>query len=246
MENKIFLASALEKGLKLQSSPERKKTNEWFFKTGKGEYGEGDIFIGLSNPIVRGTTAKYMNMDFPEIKKLLDSPIHEIRFSGLIILTENSKKAYRKKDGDALKKIADFYLENRSAVNNWDLVDLTAYTILGNAINAGVYDMNILEQLSSSPILWDRRIAMVSTYAFIKNKDIYPTMALASKLLDNKEDLMHKAVGWMLREAWKVNSQAIEAFLIDNYRQIPRTALRYAIEKMEEGKRKEFLKWEGR
>lgn len=245
MQSDKILASNLETELKLKSSPARKKTNEWFFKTGKGQYGEGDIFIGLSNPDVRSTTSKYLEMDFPEIKKLLKNPIHEIRFSGLIILTENAKRAYKKQDLLKLKKITDFYLENKSAVNNWDLVDLSSYTILGNAIIAGVYDMNVLEKLSSSPILWDRRIAMVSTYAFIKNKDIYPTMALALKLLDNKEDLMHKAVGWMLREAWKRDSLSIENFLLDNYFKIPRTALRYAIEKMEESKRKEFLNWKG-
>ncbi|MBK7094931.1 MAG: DNA alkylation repair protein [Saprospiraceae bacterium] len=229
----------------LKSSPERKKTNEWFFKTGKGEYGEGDIFIGLSNPDVRGTTSKYLGMDFQEIKKLLGSPIHEIRFAGLIILTENAKKAFRKKDNKSLKIIADFYLENRKAVNNWDLVDLSSYSILGNTIQAGVYDMQILERLSSSDSLWDRRIAMVSTYTFIKHGDIYPTLALAGKLLDNREDLMHKAVGWMLREAWKVDPKLVESFIIDNYSRIPRTALRYAIEKMDEEKRQEFLKWEG-
>lgn len=245
MNSNAILASDLQKELMLKSSPERKKTNEWFFKTGKGQYGEGDIFCGLSNPDVRGTTSKYLGMDFQEIKKLLGSPIHEIRFAGLIILSENAKKAFRKKDNKSLKTIADFYLENRKSVNNWDLVDLSSYSILGNAIQSGVYDMQILESLSSSPVLWDRRIAMVSTYTFIKNKNIYPTLALASKLLDNKEDLMHKAVGWMLREAWKVDPKLVESFIIDNYSRIPRTALRYTIEKMDEEKRQEFLKWRG-
>lgn len=245
MNSNAIMASDLEKELMLKSNPERKKTNEWFFKTGKGQYGEGDIFCGLSNPDVRGTTSKYLGMDFQEIKKLLGSPIHEIRFAGLIILTENAKKAFRKKDNKSLKIIADFYLENRKAVNNWDLVDLSSYSILGNTIQAGVYDMQILESLSSSDSLWDRRIAMVSTYTFIKHRDIYPTLALAGKLLDNREDLMHKAVGWMLREAWKVDPKLVESFIIDNYSRIPRTALRYAIEKMDEEKRQEFLKWEG-
>lgn len=244
MKDNPILAEDLIMELLNKSNPERKRTNEWFFKTGKGEYGEGDIFIGLSNPDVRSATSKYLGMKFSEIKKLLDHPIHEIRFSGLIILTDNSKKAFRKKDKDTLKRIADFYIENRSAANNWDLVDLTSYSILGNAIQAGVYDMQILETLSSSEGLWDRRISMVSTYTFLKHKNIYPTMALASKLLDNNEDLMHKAVGWMLREAWKVDQNEIENFLIDNYSLIPRTALRYAIEKMEEEKRQKFLKAE--
>jgi 3-methyladenine DNA glycosylase AlkD len=245
VKNNKISATELERELRLKSNPERKKTNEWFFKTGKGQYGEGDVFIGLSNPDVRNITSKYLKMEFSEIKKLLQNPVHEIRFSGLIIMTENAKIAFRKKDYENLKKITDFYLENRYAVNNWDLVDLTCYSILGNAIIAGVYEMEILESLSSSDVLWDRRIAMVSTYAFIKNKDIFPTLALAGKLLDNREDLMHKAVGWMLREAWKVDPDRIESFLTDNYHQIPRTAFRYAIERMEETRRKEFLNWQG-
>ncbi|MGE5355418.1 MAG: DNA alkylation repair protein [Deltaproteobacteria bacterium] len=241
MSNKIVNAENLENELRSKSNPERKKTNEWFFKTGKGEYGEGDIFIGLTNPDVRSTVSKYLDIEFSEIKILLGNPVHEIRFAGLIILTENAKKAFRRKDNVTLRRITEFYLDNREAVNNWDLVDLTSYPILGNAVYSGAYDMQILESLSSSPVLWDRRIAMVSTYTFIKNKNIFPALALATKLMGNKEDLMHKAVGWMLREAWKTDQVTVENFLIDNYSLIPRTALRYAIEKMDQQKRRKFL-----
>lgn len=227
-----------------RKSPERKRTNEWFFKTGKGEYGEGDIFLGLSNPDVRELAKMFLKMNHSEVKKLLVSPIHEIRFAGLIILTENAVKAYAKKDVSSLKIISDFYIEHRKGVNNWDLVDLSCYKILGNAILLGIYDLTILDKLSDSDVLWDRRIAMISTFAFIKKRNIQPSLNLAKKLLDNKEDLMHKAVGWMLREAWKVDNNIVEEFIFENYFAIPRTALRYAIEKMDEGKRQYFLKWQ--
>lgn len=237
----MLTAKNLEKDLKSHASEKRKKTNEWFFKTGKGEYGEGDIFIGISMPNIRLTIKPYLGIEFKEIKKLLNSPLHEVRMAALLILTENAKKAYKKKDTNTHKKIVDFYLKNRSGINNWDLVDVSVHYILGTSVINGIYDMQILDELSSSESLWDRRMAMVSTWTIIRTGDIYPTLTLAKKLLDNKEDLMHKAIGWMLRESWKKEPQEIESFLIDNYHQIPRTTLRYTIEKMEESKRKEFL-----
>jgi 3-methyladenine DNA glycosylase AlkD len=241
MSEKKILAIDLENELKMLANPERKKTNEWFFKTGKGQYGENDVFLGVSNPDLRKAVSGYLAMEFCEIEKLLDSPLHELRLAGLVMLAENAKKAHRKKDKDRMKLITDFYMSHRYAVNNWDLVDLTAYYILGQAIVDGAYRLEILNDLSSSPVLWDRRIAIISTMAFIRNGEIEPTLSLTHKLLDNKEDLMHKAVGWMLREAWKRDNDKVEAFIIDNYNQMPRTALRYAIEKMEESKRKKFL-----
>ena len=238
-------ADSLVELLHERKSPARKRTNECFFKTGKGEYGEGDIFIGLSNPDVRELTKMFLKMEFGEIEYLLKDKIHEIRFAGLIILTENASKAYAKKDKQRLKEIADFYLKHKSAANNWDLVDLSCYKILGNAILLGIYDLDILDKLSDSLGLWDRRIAMVSTFAFIKMKNIYPSLTLAKKLLNNKEDLMHKSIGWMLREAWKVDNDTVEEFILEKYSSIPRTAFRYAIEKMDESKRQDFLKWKG-
>lgn len=237
----MLSAFNIEKDLKSLASEKRKKSNEWFFKTGKGEYGEGDIFIGISMPNIRKTIKPYLNMEFKEIKKLLNSQLHEVRMAGLLILTENAKKAFKKKDTETHKMIVDFYLKNREGVNNWDLVDVSVHYILGTAVINGIYDMQILDQLSSSESLWDRRMAMVSTWIIIRTGDIYPTLTLAKKLLNNKEDLMHKAIGWMLREAWKKEPQEIENFLLDNYHEIPRTTLRYTIEKMEEPKRKEYL-----
>lgn len=241
MSKRKLIAKDLENNLISLADPDRKKTNEWFFKTGKGEYGENDLFLGVSNPDLRKVVSGYLDMGFDEIEKLLQSALHEIRLCGLVILAENSKKAHRRKDKERLREITEFYLTHRYAANNWDLVDLTAYYILGQAIIDGAYSIDILDELSSSKVLWDRRIAMISTMAFIRNGDINPTLVLALKLIDNKEDLMHKAVGWMLREAWKKDKDAVESFIIDNYRQMPRTTLRYAIEKMEEPKRKKFL-----
>ena len=227
--------------LKKYASEKRKNSNEWFFKTGKGEYGEGDRFIGVSMPDIRKAIKEYKKLPFPEIEKLLLSPIHEVRMSGVLILTNNAKRAFKKKDIDEHKKIAGFYLKNKQGINNWDLVDVSCHYVIGDAIVNNIYDLKLLDDLASSDILWDRRIAMVSTIAFIRTGDVLPTIILAKKLLDNKEDLMHKAVGWMLREAWKREPAIIEDFLLENYNAIPRTALRYAIERMEETKRKEFL-----
>ncbi len=227
--------------LKKYASEKRKSSNEWFFKTGKGEYGEGDRFIGVSMPDTRKVIRGFKKLPFIEIGKLLHSPFHEVRMSGVLILTENAKRAFKKKDIDEHKKIADFYLKNKQAVNNWDLVDVSCHYVIGDAIVNNIYDLKLLDDLASSDIIWDRRIAMISSLAFIRNGDVFPTVILAKKLLDNKEDLMHKAVGWMLREAWKREPAIIEDFLLENYHDIPRTALRYAIERMEETKRKEFL-----
>ena len=227
--------------LKKYASKKRKNSNEWFFKTGKGEYGEGDRFIGVSMPDIRKAIKEFKKLPFPEIEKLLVSPIHEVRMSGILILTDNAKRAFKKKDIDEHKKIADFYLKNKQGINNWDLVDVSCHYVIGDAIVNNIYDLKLLDDLASSDTLWDRRIAMVSTISFIRNGDVFPTVILAKKLLDNKEDLMHKAVGWMLREAWKREPAIIEDFLLENYHDIPRTALRYAIERMEETKRKGFL-----
>ena len=237
----MLTAKNLEIDLMKYASEKRKKTNEWFFKTGKGEYGEGDVFIGVSMPNIRMVIKPFLTMDFKEIKKLLNSPLHETRMAGVLILTENAKKASKKKDKITHKKIVEFYLDNRKGINNWDLVDASVHYIIGTAVINGIYDMQILDELSSSDSLWDRRMAMVSTWTIIRTGDIYPTLTLAKKLLDNKEDLMHKAIGWMLRESWKKEPTEIENFILDNYHEIPRTTLRYTIERMVESKRKEYL-----
>ena len=229
-------AENVQKELRVFASAERKKAVEWFFKTGKGQYGEGDIFIGVTSPDMRRISRKYRDLPFAELQKLIASPIHEERSCALTILVLRYEK------GGERKAILDFYLRNRQYVNNWDLVDCSAHKILGRAIHEGLQEVEILDRLAVSDILWERRIAIIATMYFIHKGQLEHTFRLSGLLLADRHDLMHKAVGWMLREAWKKDPAAVEAFLIRHYPQIPRTALRYAIEKMEETKRQRFLK----
>ena len=241
-------AENVQKELRVFASAERKKAVEWFFKTGKGQYGEGDIFIGVATPDARRISRKYRDLPFAELQKLIASPIHEERSCALSILVQRYEKGGERADRAApadpgpRKAILDFYLRNRQYVNNWDLVDCSAHKILGRAIHEGLQEVVILDRLAVSDILWERRIAIIATMYFIHKGQLDHTFRLAERLLADREDLMHKAVGWMLREAWKKDPAAVETFLIKHYPQIPRTALRYAIEKMEETKRQRFLK----
>jgi 3-methyladenine DNA glycosylase AlkD len=243
----------LIKELKKYASPSRKKSNEWFFKTGKGQYGEGDKFIGITVPNTRLAARQFIDLSFVEIAKLIKSPIHEIRLAAILILVERNKQARKNKDkilsrgaGPSQrrrqKKILSFYLKHRKFVNNWDLVDLSAHYILGQAILDKIQSKQILYKYAKSNILWERRIAIISTWIFIRESKLDDCFKISKILLKDKEDLMHKAVGWMLREAWKKDSVRVEKFLISNYKNLPRTTLRYAIERIEESKRKKFLK----
>lgn len=234
-------ASALIIDLNKLSSTKRKKANEWFFKTGPGQYGEGDKFIGVRVPDIRKTAKQYLDLDFKEIKKLLKSPIHEIRLAGILILVEKNNIAIKQKDLKLRKNILEFYIVNRKSVNNWDLVDLSVHRIIGQAILDNLQDKKILYKLAKSKSMWDRRMSIVATSIFISNNKLDDCFKLSKILLGDQEDLMHKAVGWMLREAWKKDSNRTEIFLKSNYNKIPRTALRYSIERMEESKRKKFL-----
>ena len=217
------------------STKERAESNQRFFKTGHGEYGEGDMFIGLTVPDTRKIAKKYSQASDIDLKELLGSKIHEERLCALFILVEKFKKAQEKK-----KDIAAFYLDNISRVNNWDLVDLSADKILGNYLLDK--DKAMLYQLATSKNLWERRIAIISTFAFIRNNQFEDTLRIAEILLDDKQDLIHKAVGWMLREVGKKNQLVEEEFLQKHYQAMPRTMLRYAIERFEEGKRKSYLR----
>ena len=228
----------IQNSLRQYATPERKRKIEWFFKTGKGQYGEGDEFIGVSNPDIRKVAREYKDISLDEIELLLHSPIHEDRLCALIILVNQNKKA----SPETQKQIVNLYIVNLHYINNWDLVDLSAHYILGKAIYDGIQEKIILDTLAHSPILWERRVAIISTFYFIHKGNIDDTLRLSKILLTDTEDLMHKAVGWALREAWKKQPQIVEQFLIDNYAQFPRTTLRYAIERMEEDKRKKFLK----
>jgi 3-methyladenine DNA glycosylase AlkD len=207
-----------------------------FFKTGKGEYAEGDIFLGIKVPVTRNISAKYTDLVFAEIKKLLHSKIHEERLAALLILVAKTKKS----GNESLKEIYDFYLQNIKWINNWDLVDLSAEHIIGKYL--WFNKSSVLYQLAKSENLWERRISIISTFYFIKHGNFQPTTEIAKILIKDEHDLIHKAVGWMLREIGKRDFDYENEFLKLNYKKMPRTMLRYAIEKFPENLRQDYLK----
>lgn len=209
-----------------------------FFKTGPGEYGEGDKFLGVVVPDTRKVARKYAAIEFDDIDKLLHSQWHEERLLALLIL----KEKFSKSNEPQQRNIYDYYLKNTARINNWDLVDLSAAGIVGNYIFHHKDQLQTLDKLASSKLLWDRRIAILSTHYFILQDDPVPTLDIVSQLLPDSHDLIQKANGWMLREIYKrIDDQLIEKFIIDNYSKIPRTTLRYAIERFPEEKRKVLL-----
>ena len=228
-------AAQVKEELKNLGNPEQAKLLQGFFKTGPGQYGEGDIFLGIKVPVQRKVAKKYKDLPLQEIQQLLDSKIHEHRLVGLLILVYNYEKSKKKEK-------VDFYLSNTRNINNWDLVDLTANKILGDYL----LDKNrsLLYNLAKSSDLWEKRISMISTAAFIKENDFNDTLKISEILLNDKHDLIHKAVGWMLREVGKKDQDVEEKFLKKYYKNMPRTMLRYAIEKFEESKRKAYLRSE--
>jgi 3-methyladenine DNA glycosylase AlkD len=206
-----------------------------FFKTGKGQYGEGDTFRGIKVPAIRKLLKKYSDISILETVKLLHSFFHEDRLLALLILVDK----FRKGEESLKKRIYDAYLKNIKFVNNWDLIDLSAEHIIGPYLMGK--DKKLLTKLANSNILWERRIAVLSTFHFIKSGKFDQTFIIAKILLKDKEDLIHKAVGWMLREIGKRDLIAEEKFLNKHYMKMPRTMLRYAIEKFPETKRKAYL-----
>ncbi len=217
------------------SNKEKAKSSAWFFKTEKGQYGYGDVFVGITVPEMKAISKKFSDISLSEVQKLLDSKIHEERFIGLTILDLK----FSKSDEASRKKIFSLYLKNTKNVNNWDLVDTSAYSILGEYL----LDKNrdILHKFSKSKSLWERRISIVTTYTFIKKGDFKDTLSISKNLLADKEDLIHKAVGWMLREVGKKDEAVLKKFLKENINKLPRTTLRYAIERFETNERKMFL-----
>ena len=205
-----------------------------FFKTGKGEYGEGDIFVGLTVPQSRILAVKYKDLSFLEILELLKSKIHEERLIALLILVHRFEK-----NPEEQRKIYNFYLKNTKYVNNWDLVDLSSHHIIGEYLLDKPKD--ILFELARSENLWERRIAMISTFSFIRDRKFDTSLKIAEFLVKDKEDLIQKALGWMLREIGKKDLETEETFLKKYYKQMRRTALRYAIEKFPEEKRLSYL-----
>ena len=229
----------LLKEINSYANPKKAKLLQGFFKTGKGDYGEGDVFLGLVVPIQRKISEKY-DLSLEEIQILLNSRIHEQRLIALFILIRKFKQA----DEEQKKKIFNFYLKNTKNINNWDLVDLSAPNIVGSYL----LDKNrsVLYKLAKSKSLWEKRISMLSTFSFIKNKQFDDTIKIAEILLKDKHDLIHKAVGWGLREVGKRDIKILKSFLSNHYKVMPRTMLRYAIEKLPEKERKEYLNGEKR
>jgi 3-methyladenine DNA glycosylase AlkD len=233
----------LKKELRSLANREQAEILQRFFKTGKGEYGEGDIFLGLSSQQIRNVAKKFHDLKLNDIQELLKSKIHTERTCALRILVHQYNKA---KDMDEKKKIFYFYLNNTTKINNWDLVDISAWHIVGRFLLEDYSKKEILYKLAQSKNLWEKRISIVSTYAFIRENKFDDTLAISEILLDDSHDLIHKAVGWMLREVGKRNEKILEEFLKKNYSGLPRTTLRYAIEKFPEDKRKRFLRGEFR
>ena len=225
----------LQKEIKKNANKQKAGVLQRFFKTGKGQYGEGDVFLGIVVPTQRIIAKKYQNIVLSDIQKLLSSKVHEERLIALLILVFQFPKANSKKR----KTIFDFYLKNTKNINNWDLVDLTAPSIVGEYLLDG--NRKILYKLARSKDLWEKRIAIISTFTFIKNNQFEDTLLIAEILLNDEHDLIQKAVGWMLREVGKRDLSVEEEFLQKYYQKMPRTMLRYAIEKFSEKKRKYFL-----
>jgi len=227
------------KELEAKAQPSRAHHSQKFFKTGPGEYGEGDVFLGLTVPDVRKIADAHKDLPLKEIAQLLDSHLHESRLCGLVILTYQYKKLKIVKEK---KLIFDFYLEHLKLgnINNWDLVDVSAPTI-GEYLMDHSDAYSFLKKLSRSKSLWERRVSIIFTFAFIRKGEVVLTFEIAELLLDDDHDLIHKAVGWMLREAGKQDVMLLRKFLSEHSHDMPRTMLRYAIERLPERERKKWL-----
>ena len=236
-------ATDVRKELQNLADPDKAAILQWFFKTGLGQYGEGDIFIGVMVPHSRQVAKKFSQLPLVEVKTLLYSHIHEERLVALLILVWRYSSALGNREEK--EEIVKFYLDNIKQVNNWDLVDLSAPNILGAYLMVDKRDdrrRKLLYKLAKSENVWERRIAIVATHHFIRNGDFSDTLQIAEMLLQDRHDLIHKAAGWMLREVGKRDSAAEEAFLEKHCSVMPRTMLRYAIERLPESKRRRYTR----
>lgn len=229
--------SHVKKDLRSFANPEKVHIYQNFFKTGKGEYGEGDKFLGITMPNIRTVARKYHEIEFDHLKKLLQSPFHEDRMCAIVMLTLQFEKGNKTKK----KKIYTYYLSNiKKSLNNWDFVDVSAPKIVGEYLLDK--DRKVLYKLAQSKNLWEKRVSIIATARFIRESDFTDTISFSEILLHDKHDLIHKAVGWMLREVGKEDIKILEKFLKKYYKEMPRTMLRYAIEKFPEKRRKAYLK----
>lgn len=221
----------------LEHADEKKSTVlQRFFKTDKGEYGEGDNFAGITVPKIREIAKKFINAPLYEIAILLSDPVHECRLMALLNLCEQFKKADEQKQTE----IFNLYIGHTQYINNWDLVDLSAYQIVGNYLKSR--DKSLLYRFAASDSIWEQRISIISTWIYIRNCEFGDTLRLAAILMNSSHDLIQKAVGWMLREIGKKDKQTLIFFLDQHYRTLPRTTLRYAIEKLTSEERAYYLK----
>ena len=230
------LTKTITNELQALSDAEKREIFPNFFKAGKGEYGEGDHFLGVTVPNIRAIAKLHKNISIEEIRDLIQSEWHEVRLCALIIMVEKSKK----KDEALRKELFNLYLSQTERINNWDLVDLSCRFIIGEYLLDKSRD--ILYQLAQSPLLWDNRIAIVSTYAFIRKGQLEDTYALSDLMMQHPHDLMHKAIGWMLREAGKRDSERLYDYVMSHRADMPRTMLRYAIEKFSPKERAILMK----
>ena len=228
----------IHREMKRLADPAIAEHSQRFFKTGPGQYGEGDRFLGIRVPRVRQVAKQAQDLPLDQVAELLHSPWHEERLLAVIILTLHFKRG----GPGQQKKIFDLYLASTAWINNWDLVDVSAHLVVGPWLQDR--PRKLLRQLATSESLWERRISMMATYHFIRQDDFADTLAIAEILLEDSHDLIHKIVGWMLREIGKRDQSVEEEFLQEHYRTMPRTMLRYAIEKFEEGLRQKYLKGE--
>ncbi|MBU0688098.1 MAG: DNA alkylation repair protein [Gammaproteobacteria bacterium] len=229
-------AKEISAQLRALASPDTASILQGFFKTGPGQYGEGDVFLGIKIPPLRALAKQHRDADLPTIESLLASKYHEQRMFALLLLMQ----FYQAADETGRQAAYDLYLSNTARINNWDLVDVSAPHIVGHHLEQR--PRAILRQLAQSDSLWERRIAIIATFHFIRQNDFADTIRIAEMLLDDKHDLMHKAVGWMLREVGKRDQKLAERFLQQHYPRLPRTALRYAIERFDPPLRKQYLK----
>lgn len=228
--------ASVRRDIRKVASPDRAATHKWFFKTGPGEYGAGDRFLGATVPQLRTIARQYRDMPLKYVVTLLHSPWHEERLLALFILVGQ----YVRADARVRQTIHELYLRNTKSINNWDLVDASAAQIVGAHLETR--DRRVLRRLARSTSLWERRIAMIATYHFIKQGDFRDALAVAELLLKDDHDLIHKAAGWMLREVGKRDRRAAERFLRKYSRAMPRTMLRYAIEKFPQPLRRKYMR----
>ena len=231
------LIGDIQVDLNKQADIKKAKVYQRFFKTGKGQYGEGDKFIGLTVPQQRAIAKKYSTLSLTSVRKLLQSKIHEYRLTALMILSGKFAKA----DTAERTKIYNFYLKNTKYINNWDLIDLSSRDVVGAYLLDKPKERKILFKLVKSKSLWERRIAILATSAFFRKNDFRDTLAIAELLLHDEQDLIHKAVGWMLREVGKRDQKTLIAYLDKHHKTMPRTMLRYAIERFSKATRRAYL-----